>query len=128
MTAGLLDTDVLIAYREADDAAVAFILAARAAKTLRVSQASALVLFAWCRDESARDAVRAFLAPATVYPVSTRISRRSFDLINDLSPPPPLSPIDVLVAATALFEKLPLYALNHGRYAGVPGLTALPAR
>jgi predicted nucleic acid-binding protein len=128
MTAGLLDTDVLVAYREASETAVAFVEAARTAGTLRLSQASALALYAWCRDDSARDAVRAFLSPATVHPVSTDISRRSFKIMSALPPPPRLSPIDVMVAATALIEKLPLYSLDPERYAGVPGLTVLPAR
>lgn len=129
MTAALLDTDVLLEYREGrDEDVVAFVVATRAAGAAHVSQASALALLGWCRDEGAQAGVDAFLATVTVHPVSAAVSRKAFSLLRSLPPRPPLSPVDALVAATAVIQKLPLYALDPGRYAAVPGLTALPAR
>jgi predicted nucleic acid-binding protein len=128
MTAGLLDTDLLLAYREGNDAAFAFVDEVRRVGKLQLSQASALALLAWCRDELARESVRSFLGPAVVHPVNAHMSRRAFELMSRLPCPSALTPLDGLVAATALMMKLPLYALDPVRYAGVPGLTALPAR
>jgi predicted nucleic acid-binding protein len=78
-------------------------------------------VLAWRRDEYAREGVLAFLSPAIVHPVATRVSRRAFDVMTQLPTPSALTPIDGLVAATAVILKLPLYALDSGRYAAVPG-------
>lgn len=128
MTAGLLDTDLLLAYREGSASAGAFVAEVRRASVIRISHASALAVLAWCADEDARSAVRAFLYPAIVHPVTAKISHRAFGVLNQLPLPMRLSPLDGFVAATALIHKLPLYSLDPERYSAVPGLTALPAR
>jgi predicted nucleic acid-binding protein len=53
-----------------------------------------------------------------------RIVRRAYHLLDSHPPPAPLTADDAIVAATALIRKLPLYTLDPGRFAAVPGLTA----
>jgi predicted nucleic acid-binding protein len=45
--------------------------------------------------------------------------------MSRLAPPTRLTPLDALVAATALAHKLPLYTLDPNRFAAVPGLSAI---
>ncbi|HYH68387.1 MAG TPA: PIN domain-containing protein [Urbifossiella sp.] len=128
MTPGLLDTDILIAYRETDDAAVAFVQRVRETENPQVSQASVLALLAWCPDADDRIRVDAFLSPVKIHTLSASVSHKAVSLMRGLPAPSRITPIDGLVAATAVLLKLPLYALAPERYAGVPGLTVFPAR
>lgn len=128
MTAGLLDTDVLIAYREADDDAAAFVERVRAEGKPQISQASVLALLAWCREQHDQTVVNEFLKPVVVHSLTALVSRKAVALMRGLTPPSRLTPVDGLVAATALILKLPLYSLDPHRYATVPGLTALSAQ
>ena len=121
---GLIDTDVLIAYREADPDAVQFIRAIRLTGLPELSQLSALALFAWCRDASAVIAVRAFLTVATVHGVTAYTMRRAVRLLESLAPCG-LTADDAVVAATAIEHSLPLYTLDPARFAAVPGLNAI---
>ena len=122
---GLIDTPVLIAYREADPDAVQFITAVRGGGLPELSQLSALALFAWCQDASAVTGVRAFLTVATVHGVTAHTMRRAQRLLESLAPPCGLTPDDAIVAATAIEHSLPLYTLDPARFVNVPGLTAL---
>lgn len=125
MTAGLLDTDLLLAYRNGAEPAVTLLTEVRRTGSLELSQVSALVLLAWCQDRQDRDAVDAFLYPAVIHPVTVQVSRRAFALMSRLAPPIGLTPLDALIAATALAHKLPLYTLAPGRFAAVLGLSAI---
>jgi predicted nucleic acid-binding protein len=126
MTAGLLDTDLLLAYRNGGESVVTLLTEVRQAGRLEISQVSALALLAWCQDQQDRNAIDAFLYLAVIHPVTVQISRRAFALMSRLAPPVLLTPLDALIAATALAHKLPLYALGPARFAAVPGLSALP--
>jgi predicted nucleic acid-binding protein len=126
MTAGLLDTDVLLAYRDGDAPVVTLVTGIRQSGPLALSQVSALALLAWCQDQQDRDAVDVFLYPAVIHPVTVQISRRAFALMSRLAPPAGLTADDALVAATALAHKLPLYTLDPARFSAVPGLSAIP--
>jgi predicted nucleic acid-binding protein len=128
MRAALLDTDVLLAYREADDTAVEFVQRIRAEGPPQISQASVLALLRWPRDEREQTVVDDFIGPLTIHTVTAFVSRKAVAIMRGLKPPCRLTPVDGLVAATAVLLKLPLYALDPERYAAVPGLTALPAR
>ena len=122
---GLIDTPVLLAYREADPDAVQFITAVRAVGWPELSQLSALALFAWCQDASAVIGVRAFLTVATVHGVTAHTMRRAQRILETLPPPCALTPDDAIVAATAIEHSLPLYTLDPARFAAVPGLSTI---
>ena len=121
---GLIDTDVLIAYREADPDAEQFVISVRAVGLPELSQVSALALFAWCQDASAVTGVQAFLSAATVHTVTANTMRRAVRLIESLAPCA-LTADDAIIAATAIEQSLPLYTLDPARFATVPGLNAL---
>ncbi len=128
MTPGLLDTDILLASRQMDDAAVEFVQRVREFGNPQISEASVLALLAWCPQPDDRLALQPFLRPMVIHTVSAVVSHKAVSLMSDLSPPCRLTPLDALVAATAVLRKLPLYSLDPDRYAGVPGLAVLPAR
>jgi len=128
MTPGLLDTDILIAYRQIDDVAVEFVQRVREFGNPQISEASVLALLAWCKEPDDRIAVHAFLRPMVIHTLSALMSHKAVSLMSGLPPPCRLTPLDGLVAAAAGVLKLPLYSLDPDRYAGVPALTALPAR
>ncbi len=128
MTPGLLDTDILIAYREIDDAAVEFVQRVRVAGNPQISQASVLALLAWYKEPHDRIVVDEFLRPVVIHTLSAFVSHKAVSLMRGRPAPCRLTPVDGLVAATAIILKLPLYSLDPERYAGVPGLTALSAR
>jgi predicted nucleic acid-binding protein len=99
---GLLDTSVVLDYREGWPAPVQC-----------------------CQDPADLTAVRVFLGISIVHPVTAKIVRRAFRILDSLTPPAALTPDDAIVAATAIEHILPLYTLDPARYATVPGLTAL---
>jgi predicted nucleic acid-binding protein len=122
---GLIDTPVLIAYRDGWPDAVAFLAAVRQNGQPECSQISALALFAWCQDAMDVSAVRAFLALTTVYAVTAQTMRRALRILERHPPPMGLTPDDAIVAATAIEQSLPLYTLDPARFANVTGLAAL---
>lgn len=124
-TRGVIDTPVLLAYRDAQPDAEQFIIAVRAVGLPELSQLSALALFAWCQDAMNVSAVQSFLSAATVHGVTANTMRRAQRILERLPPPCGLSADDAVVAATAIEQKLPLYTLDPGRFAAVPGLTTL---
>ena len=64
---GLIDTPILIAYREGLSDAEQFMAGVRAVGLPELSQISVLGLFAWCKDASDVAAVRMFLSAAAVH-------------------------------------------------------------
>jgi predicted nucleic acid-binding protein len=124
-TPGLIDTPVLIGYREGQPDAVQFMLDVRQNGQPALSQLSALVLLAWPQDAADRVGVEAFLFTADVRPLTARIANRAQTILESLAPPCGLTADDAIVAATAIENKLPLYTLDPARFATVPGLTAL---
>lgn len=122
---GLIDTPVLIAYRDGQPDAERFVTALRATGLPELSQISALALFVWGRDAMNVGAVRVFLSAATVHGVTALTMRRALRILERHAPPSPLSADDAIVAATAIEHSLPLYTLDPARFAAVPGLTAL---
>jgi predicted nucleic acid-binding protein len=123
-TRGLIDTPVLIAYREGWPDAVGFITDLRQAGILvEVSQLSVMALLAWCRDAADRGAVDIFFGSAQIHLLTAKIMRRAQLTMETTTPPSPLTPDDAIVAATAIDHKLPLYTLDPARFAGVAGLS-----
>jgi predicted nucleic acid-binding protein len=123
---GLLDTPVVVDYREARPEAMQLFADIRTTRFPEFSQITAMVLLARCQDAADILGVQTFLKISTVHSITARITRRAQAILESLPPPSPLTADDALVAATALEQKLPLYTLDPPRFAGVAGLTALP--
>jgi predicted nucleic acid-binding protein len=122
---GVVDTPILIHFREGDPAAVQFILELRSIADPDVSQWSILCLFVWAQSASDRDSVELARDGSNVVPISTKISKRAAAIMEALPSPSPLTAGDAIVAATALELKLPLYTLDPARFAAVPKLTTI---
>lgn len=121
---GLIDTPILLAYREGEPDAVQFITDIRTAGRPILSEFSALALLAWGYDVSSFDGVRSFLGAARVLPLQARVTLRAHRILDQLPPPAGLTADDAIIAATASAHKLPLYTLDPAKFAAVPGLSA----
>ncbi|MBX9584855.1 MAG: PIN domain-containing protein [Gemmataceae bacterium] len=122
---GLVDTGLLVAMRRGDADAHRFAIELLRTTGIEVSELSAMTVLAGCvsPDELTRNV--GFLGNCLVRRITAPISRRAYLLLTRQIPPSPLTAGDAVVAATALICKLPLYTLDPGRFAAVPGLTAL---
>lgn len=123
---GLIDTDILRAYRRGDPDTLAFLTNLAPLGRHDIGQLSAMILVADAPDAAARAGLRHFFSWCLIHALTAKIVRRAQDILETLTPPSPLAADDALVAATALEHKLPLDTLDPARLAGVAGLTALP--
>jgi predicted nucleic acid-binding protein len=123
---GLIDTPVLIAYRDGWPDPVRFITAVRMNGLPELSELSAMALFTWCQDAADHQGVEVFLLGSIVHRLTSTISRKALNILERLPAPVVLTADDAIVAATAIGHKIPLYTLDPGRFAGISGLTALP--
>lgn len=125
LSRGLIDTPIVIAYREGLTEAEHFFVRVREVGLPEMSQLSVLALFAWCKDASDVTAVQFFLSIATVHGVTAYTMRRAQRILERLPPPCGLTADDAIAAATAIEQSLPLYTLDPARFAAVPGLAAI---
>jgi predicted nucleic acid-binding protein len=123
----VIDTPILIAYRDEWPDAVSFMLAIRQTGQPECSQISVFALLVWCQNALNVAGVRAFLSQATVHAVTAHTMRRAQRLLESLVPPSGLRPDDAIIAATAIEHSLPLYTLDLGRFANLPGLATVQA-
>ena len=122
---GLIDTPILIAYRNGEPDAVAFFASLKQVGRPDCSQITALALIAWCQDALDLFVVQNFLTLLNVHAVTAHTMRRAQRLLESLPPPCDLSPDDAIVAATAIEHSLPLYTLDPTRFANLSGLVAI---
>ena len=122
---GVLDTEILIGIRSGDNDAYLFALDVLKAQPIDMSELSAMVLISRCLDLAELQALLGFLDNCQVHALSARVSKRALAILQALPPPSVLSPADAIIAATALIHKLPLYALDPGRFGIVPGLNCI---
>jgi predicted nucleic acid-binding protein len=120
---GVIDTPILVLYREGDAGAALFIQTLRAVVKPDVSQWSMLYLYVWAQSPSDQTAVRMTRSLSHVHEITAPISKRAAALMDQLPSPSPLTAGDAIVAATALELKIPLYTLDPARFAAVPKLT-----
>jgi predicted nucleic acid-binding protein len=123
---GLIDTDILRAYRRGGPDALAFLAHRAQFGRHDISQVSAMILIADALDAAERTGLVMFFSWCQIHSVTAKIVGRAQRILEALPPPSLLTADDALVAATALEHKLPLYTLDPPRFAGVAGLTALP--
>ena len=125
----LFDTQLVLSCRSVEEPAYGFVDRwIDSKRKVMICEVTALALLCGCRDEEDRRQQLFFLSQSRILRIKAKISERAFAVMRELPVPVLLSANDALVAATALIEKLPLYALDPDRYSGVPGLTVLPAR
>lgn len=122
---GLIDTPVLIAYRNGEPDAVAFFASMRQVGRPDCSQITALALIAWCQDALDLSVVQNFLTLLNVHSVTAHTARRAQQLLESLPPPAGLTPDDAIVAATAIEQSLPLYTLDPARFANLASLATI---
>lgn len=122
---GLIDTPLLVAYRNGEPDAVRFVTAVQSVRRPECSQISSLVLLSLCQDALDVVGVQALLAMTDVRAVTAHTTRRAQHLLETLPPPCGLAPDDAIVAATAIEHSLPLYTLDPARFANLPGLVAI---
>ncbi len=122
---GLIDTPILIAYRDGLPDAVTFFAAMQQLGRPDCSQISALALIVWCDDALDLSVIQGFLTLLTVHAVTAHTMRRAQRILESLPPPCGLTPDDAIVAATAIEHSLPLYTLDPLRFAKLPGLATL---
>lgn len=121
---GLLDTQIVIDYRDAVQEAIDLFAAIKLGGQPEFSEITAMALTNWNRDAADQSGTRWLLADCTVLRITAKISQRAYQILDRLPPPAALSPAEAIIAATALAHKLPLYTLDPGRFAAVPGLAA----
>lgn len=126
----VFDFPLVRAYQDSDARAITFFTSwVGASRPIGIGIVSALDLLARSRDDRDRTDWVFFLDNITVViPLTDAAVARADRLLRATPPPCGLSADDALVAATAIVRKLPLYSLDPDRYAGVAGLTVLPAR
>lgn len=122
---GLVDTPLLLAIIDADADAYAFAVAMLPVRAVEMSRSSVLTARAELPDPRRVAELRRFARVNVVHSLTARIADHAYRLLDRLPPPSPLTADDALVAATALAHKLPLYTLDPGRFAAVPGLAAV---
>lgn len=121
----MIDTPVLIAYRNGEPDAVAFFASMRQIGRPDCSQITALALIAWCQDALDLSVVQNFLTLLDVHAITAHTMRRAQRLLGSLPPPCGLTPDDAIIAATAIEHSLPLYTLDPARFANLPGLATI---
>jgi predicted nucleic acid-binding protein len=122
---GLIDTPIVIEIRAGQPDAHRFAVDLLRSAAIEMSELSAMILLARCQDAADLQRELAFLGNSRVHRITARISQRAFRILESLPPPCALTADDAIVAATAIEQKLPLYALDPARFAAVPGLTAI---
>jgi predicted nucleic acid-binding protein len=123
---GLIDTDVLRAFRRGDPDALAFLTTLAPFGRHDISQLSAMILIADAPGAAELAGLRQFFSWCLIRSITAKIVRRAQRILETLAPPSPLTADDAIVAATAVEHKLPLYTLDPPKFAGVAGLNALP--
>jgi predicted nucleic acid-binding protein len=128
--AGVFDIPLVRAYQDSSAEAIEFFKRwVEAGRPIGLGILSTLDLLARSRDEGDRTDWLFFIDNiAVVLTLTPAGVARAEDFLRTSALPCVLSADDALVAATAIVRKLPLYSLDPERYAGVAGLTVLPAR
>lgn len=117
-----------MAYRRMTEPACSFALGWLAGHVLGLSYLSALEVLAGAMDADDRRERREFLENVIVLTTPSTVILAAERLLWAVPVPTRMTGDDAIVAVVARNEKLPLYSLDPDRYAGVPGLTVLPAR
>ena len=89
----------------------------------RLATAGYLALLGAAENVSQQKRVRRFVQPFAVLSLGPMASSRAVELMVESSLKTGLSPLDALMAATALAHEIPLVARDAAKFSGVSGLT-----
>ena len=89
---------------------------------IRLATAGYLHLLANAQNSAEQNRLRRFVQPFAVLSLGPMASSRSVELMIEYSLQTGLSPLDALIAATALAHEIPLLARSTQAFAGVSGL------
>jgi predicted nucleic acid-binding protein len=112
--------DLCLALACGEENAVRFF--ARSAVEIRLTTAGYLHLLAAARNSSEQRRVRRFVQPFAVLSLGPMASSRAVELMVENSLQTGLTPLDALIAATALAHELPLLARSTQPFAGISDL------
>lgn len=124
---GLIDTAVMVACVHGNPQAVLFFVAQNRGRGPQFSRLSALEMLSSCRADAERALVIRYVSSSVVHEITDAIARRAFDLLTTIPLPTTLTASDAIIAATAIEHSLPLYTLDPGRFANLPGLATIQA-
>jgi predicted nucleic acid-binding protein len=122
---GLIDTPILIEYREGVPDTAQFVDNIRALGLPDISRLSVFVLVARCQSTWERTALLSFFSASTIRSVKASTINLAERILDGTTPPSALTADDAIVAATAVEHKLPLYTLDPPKFAAVVGLTTI---
>lgn len=122
---GIIDTGIFRAWLEGSMLAIDFLSAMNRIGRPQLSQLSAMELTCFARDQAEHANLLQFLTGCNVRPLNAKTVARATRILDRLAPPTGLTASDLLIAATALIHKLPLYTIDPGRFSIVPGLNCI---
>lgn len=118
----LFDTPLVLAYRRTTEPALSFALGWLGREhVLGITYLTALDVLADAADADDQRKRREFLENVVVFTMPSAVVLAAEKLLWAVPAPVGLTGNDAVVAAAALIHKLPLYSLDPGRYAAVPG-------
>jgi predicted nucleic acid-binding protein len=88
----------------------------------RLATATYLTLLDAAEDDSQLAALRAFVQPFAVLSLGPMASSKSVELMMSYNLQTGLSPLDALIAATALAHEIPIVTCNPAPFEGIAGL------
>ena len=125
LTAGLVDTNLLLDILNAEEKATQFALEMFKISLFEVSEYSAMVLLASAKDANEFAERETFFNRNIVHNLTARIVRRARKLLSSLPVPCPITANDAIIAATAIEHSLPLYTLDPVRFANLSGIATI---
>jgi predicted nucleic acid-binding protein len=121
----LLDTDILIDVANNDAIAKARLTSESQTSTLAVSTVTVMELTVGCRNKSELQALNHFLSQFQVLTLTSQISDRATQLLQDYFLSHGLLIPDALIAATAIENHIPLLSKNQRDFRFIQELNLL---
>jgi predicted nucleic acid-binding protein len=121
----LVDTDILIDVASNDAIAKARLTSESQTSTLAVSTVTVMELTVGCRNKSESQALNRFLSQFQVLTLTSQISDRATQLLQDYFLSHGLLIADALIAATAIENNIPLLSKNQRDFRFIKELNLL---
>jgi predicted nucleic acid-binding protein len=125
ISAGLIDTDILIDALRGISDGVEFLANQHASSGVQISIISAMELVVGCRHSRELALLQQFLQKIKIFPINVAISQKAYQLMELYFLSHGLLIPDALIAATALEHGLTLYTKNIRHFQMIPELQLL---